>query len=610
MTIQHRIVELVAPEYVRKMAEQGAVIAQAQNENLILRDSLETFVDMLRDRVISVRDPGTMIQEMQEQGYDSGMIQLLVDQIGWETITSLSAVQDDDSRERDMMVDQAERLFRYSPLAQWSIWLWTGWGLGDKITVTLEKDTAQKWWDEFVTAERNEPVMGEDIQHELSDWTLVKGNRFIALFTATTGKNKGLTTVRILDQKEVTLICNPEDKKETWFYARAFTNGNAVGGDEKLYYPDYRTALGDGDLVGKRWKILQDKKVIDPKAKRADEAVSGTTACVFHIAHNRKNETSPWGWPITTAAGAWVKGHKQFSEARLGVAMAIAQFVRRSRVKGGSRAVASVIGQIASTLSRTNYLETNPPAAAGAHAVENQAVETKELPMRTGGADAKSDNEMFSWMALLGMGLFPTSAGLDTSRWATAVEMDKAQSMQFERYQRFWNAKFRRLVRLVLMLGDKYGPASFTDEDTKAEISTDTFSLSDYPAVSSAVAAQVEKMLVPFIGTGIIPEEAMNEIMRKLWEASLSALGSGFARDLTSEEAFTVTEEPPKPASPPATGDDEDETEPGMESDYIRTLDVALQSLDNGDITKDQWAEMMVAEIGEVYVEHGQNTSV
>lgn len=595
MTIRQRLADAIAPEQVARINELETQITTAQREAAVLRESLETFGEMLRDEVIAIRSPKAMLANLQEQGYDSGLLQLLIDQIGWETISQVSG--EETQQEREAVVVQAERLFRYSPLAQWSIWLWTGWGLGDKITATLENDTAQKWWDEFVGAERNEAVMGEDRMHELSDWLLVKGNRFLALFTAKSGENRGQTTVRVLDQAEITPIANPADKTDVWFYKREFSNNGATGG-ETLYYPDYRTLLGDGNVLDKRWKTLQEKKIVGERDKRADKAQAGTDVSIFHIAHNRKDEQSPWGWPVTTAAGTWVRGHKRFSEARLGVAMAMAQFVRRTRVSGGSRAVSSVIGQIASTLSSSNYTETNPPGAAGSWHVENKASDTKELPMRTGASDAKEDNNIFAWMAGLGLGVFPTSMGLDTSRWATAVEMDKAQAMLFERYQRFWSAQFKKLVKTVLTLVSKYGPVSFTEDDVKAEISTDTFSLSDYPAVSKAVATQFEKMLQPYIEMSLIPDDTAKKLLAVGWRTSLDALGSDVGRDLTTDEAFGVGEEPPEPAAPPATGEPEEEPEPGMELGHV--LDKAVLALEQKETTPEQFAEFVVAMAGDV----------
>lgn len=604
-TIRQRLAATIDPQPAETIAALTNDLSESAQQVGILRDSLATFYYVLQEEMVSVASPHKMATNLQEAGFDQALLDQMLDQLGWDTIVALGAGGEDAGRQRQHAVEQAIRLFRYSPLAQWAIWLWTGWGLGDKITVTLKKPQAQEVWDEFAVAERNEAVLSEDTIHELSDWLQVKGNRFLALFTATEGTNKGQSYVRVLDQAQIKPVPNPADKLDTWFYKRSFV----VGTDQReIYYPDHRTLLGKNvmgePLLEERWAKLIELKVVRTDAKRADLLQDNTAVSVLHIAHNRKEETSVWGWPVTTASGAWVKGQKQYAEARLGVAMAVAQYVRRSRIKGGSRAVQTFAAQIQSTLSQSNYLDGNPPGAAGSWHVENEASTTKELPLRTGAGDAKDDNELFSWMALLGMGLFPTSAGLDTSRWATAIEMDKAQAMLFERYQRFWAAQFRKLVRLVLMLADRYGPATFSDEDTKAKISTDSFSLSDYPDVSEAVADQVKKMLEPYVG--IIPEDTVKAILSILWTTSMEALGLD-TTDLTSEKAFGVGMEPkPVPMPPPPGDEEEPEEEPEEESAFIGPLQVALQNLAAGDITADQFAEFGLALIGEVYSEQGE----
>jgi len=600
MTLRTQLADWLAPQRVQETLKLEKELEKTRSDAIAMTSALATFGDILRDTVSGVPlVPSEIASKLTEGGVDEVILQQLIYQLGYDQLSSLSSTVDESGQEREALVKQARTMFKYSPLVQFSIWLWTGWGLGDRITITLENDQAQKIWDEFWTAERNESIFGADQIHELSDWLLVNGNRFVALFTATSGENAGQTTARILDQDEVTPIANPEDRLDVWFYKRAVTTTTGIGGDT-YYYPDYKTAMGDGGLLEKRWATLLQKKVVSDRDKRADKLKAGTTVCIFHVAHNQKDEKSPLGWPLTTTSGAWVRGHKQFSEARLGVAMAIAQFVRRSKVQGGSRAVKSVIAQVASTLSRNNYLDRNPPGAAGSTHVENSAVDTEELPMRTGASDAKDDNAMFSWMALLGMGLFPTSAGLDTSRWATAVEMDKAQSMIFERYQRFWTAQFKKLVRIVLMLESKYGAVKLTVEKTIADISTDSFSLSDYPAVSKSVADQVDKMLTPYVEKGLIKDDTARQLLAMLWRMSTDALGSGVSRDLTTPEAFGVGDEEEAPDnSEPAVGDEEDEVEPGMEELQGRQFAQALRSLQLGETTPAQFAEWAFEVVGD-----------
>ena len=490
--------------------------------------------------------PQELARQLQEQ--DAWMVQDLLMQVGWETVGGFGYDLDSDSARR-RAVQESVRLYRYYPLAQWSIWLWTGWGLGNSVTITPNDGKAEKVWDEFWTAERNAVMLGDDRIQELSNWLLVRGNLFLVFFAS---QVDGQATVRRIAPDEITeIVTNPDDDLEPWFYKREWTQtqGTLSGSSQTMYYPDWQAFFSEDDLEEK-WDLLASKKIVPHDAKRAEkvngtdvlgEEETGTAACVLHIAHNIKDDTSLWGWPVLTAARAWMQAHKRFMEDRLTVAAAVAMFVRRKKFKGGSRAGQALVDTIATTLSADNYTERNPPAVAGSVELDNAMIDTKDLPMRTGATDAKADNEAFSWKALLGAGLFPTSAGLDTSRWATALEMDKAQSMLFERYSGFWSSQFRKMVKVVLLCQEKYNGASF--EDKSAQISTDTFSLADFPDIADSIGKLVNTALTPLVTNDTIPKEAARDIERSLWYICLQALGVDDAAELTSEDTWEPEEE-------------------------------------------------------------------
>ena len=271
MTIRTRLADWLAPQRVQETLKLEKELEKTRSDAIAMTNALATFGDILKDTVSGVPlVPSEVAHKLSEGGIDEVILQQLVYQIGYDQLSSLSTVADESGQERQALVTQARTMFKYSPLVQFSIWLWTGWGLGDRITITLEDNQAQELWDEFWTAERNETIFGADQIHELSDWLLVNGNRFIALFTSTGGDNAGQTTARILDQDEITPIANPEDRLDVWFYKRSIVTTTGIGG-ETYYYPDYRTAMGDGGLLEKRWATLLQKKVVSDRDKRADK---------------------------------------------------------------------------------------------------------------------------------------------------------------------------------------------------------------------------------------------------------------------------------------------------------------------------------------------------
>jgi len=496
--------------------------------------------------------PDELVRQVRE--LDPWQIQSALDLSGWDV---LSGYTSDLADERERAVLESRRLYRSSPLAQWAIWLWTGWGLGDSVEVSITgDDNANEVVQEFWKAPRNQALFGADTVSELSNWLLADGNTFLVFYSS---EQDGETSISELDQDEVVeIITHPQNRLKPLFYKRQFQDGMR---QVTWYYPDYQVFF-DGSLdepyPGDKDSRTLAQVVLPAGAIRADtgrpidteenaeqlgnvEAV-GTGVCVYHLGHNRKERGSLWGWPILTVSWPWLNAHKKFAESRLTIAQSKAMYVRRKRITGGNRALNSVRATIASNLSSSNLYDTNPPAVAGSTELDNAMIETTDLPMTTGASDAKTDNELFSWMPLLGAGLFPTSAGLDTARWATALEMDKAQSMIFERYRAYWATAFRQIARIALMMKGKYTGITFAD-DLTIEVSVDAFSLADFPGVAKAIGTFTKDTLAPYVEMGLLPAPTAQKLLASLWRISLQALGVSSAGALTSDEAFGVMPE-------------------------------------------------------------------
>jgi hypothetical protein len=155
--------------------------------------------------------------------------------------------------------------------------------------------------------------------------------------------------------------------------------------------------------------------------------------------------------------------------------------------------------------------------------------------MTTGAGDATSDNNMFSWIALIGAGLFPTTAGMDTSRWATAVAMDKTQAVQWSEYQSFWACQFRKMVELTLLASEKWGGETY--EDKTCTVSIDSLSLVDFPGVVPPIAQMIGTL--PSSG---LPENAQREILQAMWYPVLTALGTEDIDEILSDDMFGIVE--------------------------------------------------------------------
>jgi len=501
-----------------------------------------------------VRPPQTVLAELQE--VDPWLIQDYLTQLGWDVIGGYGFTG---TAERQRAVQESRRLWKYSPMAQWAIWLWTSWGLGENVEITLSNEKADEFFQEFWTGDRNQAVLADDCIHDLSDWLLVDGNQFLAYYADTV---EGETTVTEIDPEEITeIVTHPGNSKRPLFYKRVWTDNTSDATGQALsqtwYYPDWQ-AFFSGELDEEyqgTGKTLAET-VLPKNAYRADTGRRvgdgdrtlgggdevGTSVCVQHLHRNHKERGSLWGWPLLATDSSWMKAHKRFMESTLAVVESKAQFVRRYKVKGGSRAVSAVQAVIASKLTQSNSAyDTNPPNAPGGSEVMNQAMDVEDLPMTTGAGDARTNNGLFAWYSLLGAGLFPASAGLDLQRYATALEMDKTQSMLFSQYQTFWSAQFKRMVRIVLGMREKFGGQSFPEYTV--DVSVDSLSLADFPAVAKTLGPLVGQMLTPLEADGTIPQEAGRKIAAELWRIVLQALGVTRSSELASDEAFEPPEE-------------------------------------------------------------------
>lgn len=438
------------------------------------------------------------------------------------------------SKEREHAIRRSERAWRRSPLYQWSVWSWTNWGVGESVQVTPTDENARDAWTEFWDADRNAAILGQDRIRAFSEWLLVTGDRYLVHFVSTMD---GEDTIRTIPPSQFPgpPIMDPNDNTVPLFYKRKWKSGNV---DKTLYYPDWMAFFNHSER-------LEQEGLLPAGAKRADKPAGdeeigddtpGTVAVIQHVAFNRKDENDLRGWPLGTISGAYQDTHQKFMEGRLAVSIAKQMFVRRKQVEAGSRGLGSVKSTLQSSYaSAPSWQDTNPTPAPGSNELDNMAVKTTDLPMTTGASDAETDNKVFSWMALLGDGLFPTSAGLDTSRFATALTMDKNQAMLWSGYKSLIAQVFKNMVRIVLLFQEKYGSA--THDDKTASVSIDTLSIVDFPPVVTALAEMFDTM-TPQVDADIMPLDVAQGIAASAWAILLQALGIENASKFVSQGAF------------------------------------------------------------------------
>ena len=503
MTIRSRFAELVLGDEIRRIRQSFTAMQEAY--------ALGPFL----------LPPEQLAAQLKE--VDPWTLQDLVLQIQYDIVGGLGAAGYTDA-ERIRAVDESMRMFRYDVITEFGYGLWTNFGFGNSVKVIPNDDKAKGVWTEFWSADRNAAVLGDDDIHELSDTVLSQGELFLIVYCS---DQDGEATVRLLGDaenpgtKQITeFVHDPEDKSVNLYYKREWTDSN--GKQQTLYYADWQAwltdELGDGEAG------LLDKAKLPDGARRAENEKSGTAVVMLHIAHNRKG--SMRGWPLMTAGAPWSRSHKKFREDRATVAAAVAMFVHKIKAKGGQRAVNAVRASIASSLQTGGLssvaFDSNPPPVAGSTWVENEAANLERLPMGTGAGDAKEDGDALLRMAGLGVGIYPQWLGVgDTNALATAKSMEQPMARQFGRYQTFWAAQWRKLVKIVLGMAEKYGSQTF--ENKGAEVATDKLIQTDLKEIVSAIAPLIAQTIAA-IEKGQVEATPMASILGAIWALTMDAL--------------------------------------------------------------------------------------
>jgi len=457
--------------------------------------------------------------------YDPALVADLVDRMNWEQVSGYGGYSED---ERRRAVDDSKRMFKYAIIARWIVNLWTYYGMGVNVSIIAEDEAADEIWQDFWAADRNQRVIAKDRMDELSRWLLVTGERFHVFFSSTLD---GETTIRNVEPGQITsILTNPDDSTEPWFYERQRI---VKGGVQTLYYPDWELFF-NGD-VAKTWRTAQREYTINGELAQQNQ----TAACMLFTPFVQLDEENLRGWPLLAPQGTpWLRAQREFMQDRATVTRGKAAYIRRYQVSGGSRGVASVQRTLASAFQFGGTSETNPPPTAGSSEVHNRAVDVTDLPMTTGAGDAKSDGEMFAWMAGLAGGVFPHYLGLgDAYRLATATSMEVPLNMQFSLYRNQLGAMLRKMVRIVLQYQERYNKAKF--ETYAADVSTDRLVENDLALISGAAGQVYRDILTPLqaLGDGI-PPESREQINVFMLQKVLEAMGAQDVQDIISLEQY------------------------------------------------------------------------
>ena len=356
-------------------------------------------------------------------------LEMAIDAEGWQRLSGESDYEFSRERLADI-IRMARLMFLKNPLIRRAIRLqaYYVWGQGWNVKAAHEAVNAvvQRFLDDpkntrSLTSHQARVQREIDLQHD--------GNLFLALFT---NRINGVVRVRTIPVDEIqTIICNPEDRDDPWFYKRAWTatvvnmqTGNEESKAQTAYYPDWRHRPTMRRKTIGQHPILWDVPV-------------------YHVAVGGLS-TMRFGVPEVYPALDWARAYKEYLEDWATIMRALSRFAMKLTTRGGKSGVASAKAKLGTTYGPGR--ETNPPPNVGSMFI---AAEGQDLqPIKTAGVttDAESGRPL-RLMVGTAVGLPDTflSGDGDIGSLATAKSLDRPTELQMSDRRTLWTNVFMDL---------------------------------------------------------------------------------------------------------------------------------------------------------------------
>ena len=308
------------------------------------------------------------------------------------------------------------------------------WAQG--VNITARDDEINAVVQSFLDDERNRAEIGshqargereEDLQQD--------GNLFFRFFI---NQVNGRVRVRTIDPNEIQeIICNPEDKKEPWFYKRMWTKKQIDGSTSTAieYYPD--------------WRFLPRSKVGFSDLISASGGMGGVIKWDTPIMQTAVNRVGRWGVCEYYSANDWALAYKNFLEQLASVWSALARWSAKLTVKGGKTGVTAARAKLNTTLASGG--ESNPPPVTGSTFISSEGNDLQ--PFRTAGATMSAeDGRRLLLMAEMTFG-FPETFWSDASvgSLATAQSLDRPTELKIIDRQTLWKGIYNDIFSFVTL---------------------------------------------------------------------------------------------------------------------------------------------------------------
>lgn len=397
-------------------------------------------------------------------------------------------------------------------------------------------------------------------------------NIFFALFI---DRSKSHVTVRTIPVEEILagdIICNPEDKKDVWYYKRIWTkrtlesDGTYKQEATTGYYPD--------------WRYEKETRKERP-ATTIGEVEIFWDAPVYHMRVGGLAD-GKWGIPTVYSAISWARAVTRNFEDFATISHALARFAFQITTKGGKRAVSAAKRKFQSTISDEAAIDQNPPPATGSTFIASDIFNLSAVS-RAGAEPDTEKGRGLRLMASAGLGIPETIlfGNADVGNMATAKTLDRPTELKMKNRQTLWADTFADIGGFVLELNVDHGdlPKDDTDQVTGDKVEQSTKVDVSFPPILETDPKDVIAAIV-LAATLDNKKMAGTMTMKTVARLVMEVLGIDNIDELLeelfpegSEGTLPGEEEPPlEPLAGPESPAVPELVPPAQEGEYLETL--------------------------------------
>lgn len=397
--------------------------------------------------------------------------------------------QELDLEHRKQLAQKSRVAFMRDPLAGAETQLLANFAFGRGITrPTAEDDAVQDVIDEGWTDANNEAKIFSMLAlHRLSNTLRTQGELFITAYAA-----GGRVRFSWLDADTVRdIVPDPEDRLRPLYYVG---ERRTFRWDVERDAPALNQELDEQGRVKvtyyRHWRNVEDaenerklRDGLEPLPKIPEEKLDPADARVLHVPINQLAEqmrgTPPWARTLR-----FYSAMNQFTESRVAMAQAQAQFIAKRVLKGTGKDIVKAAGSILAQtgeLGTAKYGASHPeqpwgtqdprgmPAPPGSWFVENEQHKLESLQLNSGAAQAAQDVQIIrAPIAAAGQFFQHYLGDSSNANLATASTLELPTQMNVNAWQEIFEGILRwctdRIIEEAVRSG-RLGGAVRDDED-------------------------------------------------------------------------------------------------------------------------------------------------